>query len=51
MLLLERPDIRETIQNQLIINNQMKKGNVPGAAQVQKDDLEKQKLLQYGGSR
>ena len=50
-LLTERPDIAETINKQLVINEEMKKGNVPGAAQIQKDDLDKQKLLIYGGSR
>ena len=51
MLLEERPDIAEVITKQVIINNEMKKGNVPGAAQIQKDDLDKQNLLIYGGSR
>ena len=54
-LLTERPDIAETINKQLVINNEMKKGNVPGAAQIQEDDLkqqqEKEQLLIYGGSR
>ena len=50
ILLERRPDIAETIQNQLYINNEMKKGNVPGAAQIQKDDLDKQKLLQYNNN-
>ena len=50
ILLERRPDIAETIQTQLYINNEMKKGNVPGAAQMQKDDLYKQKLLQYNNN-
>ena len=50
-LLNERPDIAETINKQLDINDRMKAGNVPGAAQIQQEDLEKQELLQYGGSR
>ena len=50
-LLNERPDIVETIQSQQYVNEEMKKGNVEGAAQVQRDQLEKQKLLEYGGSR
>ena len=54
-LLTERPDIAETITKQLVINEEMKKGNVPGAAQIQEDDLkqqqEKEQLLIYGGSR
>jgi len=45
MLLNERPDIAETIQKQAIINSEMKRGNVPGAAQIQKEDLETQNLL------
>jgi len=50
-LLVERPDIAQTIDTQLYINEEMKKGNVEGAANMQKQNLEKQKLLQYGGSR
>ena len=50
-LLSERPDIAETIGKQQAINVLMKQGDVPGAARIQKEDLEKQQLLQYGGSR
>ena len=50
-LLAERPDIVDTIRSQTYVNEEMKKGNVEGAAQVQKEQLEKQKLLEYGGSR
>jgi len=50
-LLNERPDIAETINKQIHINNLMKRGDVPGAGAIQKKDLEKQQLLQYGGSR
>ena len=50
-LLAERPDIVETVKSQIYINNEMKKGNVEGAAYQQKKNLEKQKLLQFGGSR
>jgi len=50
-LLAERPDIVETIKSQTYIDNEMKKGNVEGAAYQQKKNLEKQKLLQFGGSR
>ena len=50
-LLNERPDIVETIHSQQRINSLMKQGDVPGAGAIQKKDLEKQKLLNYGGSR
>ena len=50
-LLAERPDIIENIKSQMYINNEMKKGNVEGAAYQQKENLEKQKLLQFGGTR
>ena len=50
-LLQERPDIVETINKQLLTDDRMKKGNVKGAAQIQKQDLETQQLLQYGGIR
>jgi len=50
-LLAERPDIIENIKSQMYINNEMKKGNVEGAAYQQKKNLEKQKLLQFGGTR
>jgi len=51
MLIAERPDIADTINMQRRINNEMKKGNVEGAAKVQQENIEKQKLLIYGGSR
>tara|TARA_R100000458_G_C8008609_1_gene73683 strand:- start:48 stop:500 length:453 start_codon:yes stop_codon:yes gene_type:complete len=50
-LLSERPDIVETIQTQQYVNTEMKKGNIEGAVKQQEKHLEKQKLLQYGGSR
>ena len=50
-LLAQRPDIAETIQNQQIVNSLMKQGDVEGAAQIQKQDLETQQLLQFGGKR
>ena len=45
LLLEERPDIAETIHKQRLINAEMKKGNVPGAAKIQQRDLETQQLL------
>ena len=50
-LLSERPEIADVIHDQQIINGLMKQGDVEGAGQIQEADLEKQKLLQYGGSR
>jgi len=50
-LINERPDIVETIETQILVNEKMRQGNVKGAGAIQKKDLEKQKLLQYGGSR
>ena len=51
-LLQERPDIADVIRDQQVIRNELQKGNVKGAAKVQaKNLLEKQNLLQYGGSR
>ena len=50
-LLIENNNIVDTIKSQQYVNIEMKKGNVQGAAQEQKENLEKQKLLQYGGSR
>ena len=50
-LLNERPDILDTIKSQQYVNEEMKKGNIEGAAEQQKNHLEKQKLLEYGGSR
>ena len=50
-LLRERPDIAYTIKTQTYINQQMKQGNVEGSINLQKENLEKQKLLNYGGSQ
>jgi hypothetical protein len=50
-LVNERPDIADVINKQRYINFEMQKGNVPGAAEIQEQDLEQQQLLQYGGSR
>ena len=51
-LISERPDIADNIRRQIDINFEMKKGNVPGAAQIINEaNLEKQNLIQYGGSR
>ena len=50
MLLDERPDIAETIHNQIMINEEMGTGNVPEAARIQKEALEKDKLLQYNNN-
>ena len=50
-LLLERPDIVELIQSQQYVNTEMKKGNVKDAARVQQENLEKQQLLEYSGTR
>ena len=50
-LLKERPDIVETINSQQMVNHLMKQGDVQGAGEIQKENLEKQQLLQYGGSR
>ena len=47
----EQPKIQESIYTQQILNNQMKKGDVEGAAAYQKKQLEKEKLLQFGGTR
>ena len=47
----ERPDIVDMINTQQEINWQMRRGNVPEASKLQKENLERQKLLQYGGSR
>ena len=49
-LLDERPDIAETIINQLAINQEMRQGNVPGAASIQKRAKEKELLLQYNNN-
>jgi len=43
--------IVETIQTQDHVDSQMKQGNIQGAGYLQKKNLEKQELLQYGGSR
>jgi len=50
-LLTERPDVVSTIRAQQHANFKMKQGDVKGASQIQKNTLDKQKLLQYGGSR
>ena len=50
-LLRLRPDIAETIMNQKMVNSLMKRGDVEGAAEIQKQNLETQQLLQYGGKR
>ena len=50
-LLNEKPDIADVIRKQQHINFEMNQGNVPGAGEIQRKDLEKQQLLQYGGSR
>ena len=50
-LLNERPDIVETINLQQYTDQRMKQGDVEGAADMQEKQLEKQKLLQYGGAR
>ena len=50
-LLQEHPEMVETINKQILINDSMKKGNVKGAAQIQKRDLETKQLLQFGGKR
>jgi len=48
-LLSERPDIAEVIRQQRYATSKMKSGDVKGAAAIQKKNLEKQQLLQYGG--
>tara|TARA_R100000781_G_scaffold30155_1_gene22135 strand:+ start:17 stop:1324 length:1308 start_codon:yes stop_codon:yes gene_type:complete len=50
-LLTERPDIEELIDSQQEMDFRMKEGDVPGAGEIQKDNLQTQQLLQYGGSR
>ena len=50
-LAIENPDIVTTIRSQRYVNNEMKKGNVQGAIDMQKEHLENKKLLEYGGSR
>ena len=50
-LIAERPDIIQTIKYQKAGNRLMKKGDIEGASQLQKEHLKKQQLLQYGGSR
>jgi len=50
-LLEERPDIAENINRQQYVNDLMKIGDVNEAANQQQENLEKQQLLQYGGSR
>ena len=50
-LIAERPDIIQTIKYQKAGNRLMKKGDIEGASQLQKEHLEKQELLRYGGSQ
>jgi hypothetical protein len=50
-LLNERPDIAQTIVDQREVDHKMKQGNVQGASNLQKKNLETKKILQYGGSR
>ena len=50
-LLNERPDILENINVQGYVNERMKQGDVEGAITEQKENLDKQKLLQYGGTQ
>ena len=50
-LIQDRPDIIDAIQTQQYTNQLMKTGNVEGAAEQQELQLEKQQLLEYGGSR
>ena len=45
------PDIVETITDQRQADHLMKGGDVQGASDVQKRNLETQRVLQYGGSR
>ena len=47
----EFKDIRGDIVGQQEIDASMKRGDVEGAAKIQKEQLEKQQLLQYGGAR
>ena len=50
-LLNERPDIVNTITDQRSVDLKMKRGDVQGASDLQRKNLETQKILQYGGSR
>jgi len=50
-LLNERPDIAQTIVDQREVDHKMKQGDVQGASDLQKKNLETKKILQYGGSR
>ena len=50
-LLQERPNLAETINKQIQINNRMKQGDVKGAERVYNRQNEASKLLQFGGSR
>ena len=50
-LLRDRPDIVNVIRSQAVINSAVQQGNIDRAIDVQKDDLDKQKLIQFGGSR
>ena len=44
-LLKERADLRNTIKSQQIVNQQLDVGDVQGAANVQKKELETRQLL------
>ena len=50
-LINTRPDIAENIMAQQKINARMKQGDVEKAIQIQNENREKQKLLNYGGSQ
>ena len=50
-LLELNPDIVENIQDQQLTDQRMKLGDVEGAGRLQQENLEKQTLLEYGGSR
>ena len=50
-MLNARPDIAEKIEAQEYVNQRVKSGDVEGAGILQKKNLEKQKLLEFGGSQ
>ena len=50
-LLTEHPNIASTIDAQEEIDYQMKHGDVNRAGEIQKENLETQQLLQFGGKR
>ena len=50
-LLAEHPEIAQTINYQQEVKGAMKQGKVDEAHNLQKEELEKRKLLQFGGSR